>query len=126
MTPADFFAKWSTEREQLSRYRQLVDPGPLLDDILSDARSAFEDHLLEALTLKQAAERSGYSANHLGRLIRDGRIPNAGQPNAPRIRRGDLPRKPAPALAPMELRPYDLIADARKLGSRRKGGAHAS
>ncbi len=46
-----------------------------------------------ALTLRQAAEESGYSADHLGRLIRDGKIPNAGRPGAPRIARGDLPIK---------------------------------
>ena len=43
-----------------------------------------------------AARESGYSADHLGRLVRDGRIPNAGRPGAPRIARSHLPRK-APA-----------------------------
>ncbi|MDE2782551.1 MAG: hypothetical protein OXK77_06320, partial [Gemmatimonadota bacterium] len=51
----------------------------------------------------EAARESGYSADHLGRLVRDGRIPNAGRPGAPRIARTDLPRKapaePLPALA---------------------------
>jgi hypothetical protein len=47
----------------------------------------------ETLSLPEAARESGYSADHLGRLIREGKLPNAGRPNAPRIRRGDLPRK---------------------------------
>lgn len=47
-----------------------------------------------SLTLDQAAEESGYSRDHLGRLVREGEIPNAGESNAPRIRRRDLPRKP--------------------------------
>ena len=46
------------------------------------------------LTLKQAAEAGGYSAEHLGRLVREGTIPNAGRLGAPRIARRDLPRKP--------------------------------
>lgn len=46
------------------------------------------------LDLQDAAARSGYSADHLGRLVRQGRIPNAGRLHAPRIRMRDLPRKP--------------------------------
>jgi hypothetical protein len=36
---------------------------------------------------------SGYSADHLGELVREGKIPNAGRKNAPLIRRLDLPMK---------------------------------
>jgi len=48
----------------------------------------------ELFTLEQAERESGYSADSLGRLIREGRIPNGGQTGSPRIRRRDLPRKP--------------------------------
>jgi hypothetical protein len=48
-----------------------------------------------ALSLGEAAAETGYSADHLGRLVRQGRIPNAGRKNAPRVLRSDLPRKPA-------------------------------
>ena len=51
-----------------------------------------EEH--ELLNLQQATERSGYSPDHLGRLLREGRVPNSGRENAPKIRAGDLPRKP--------------------------------
>ncbi len=47
----------------------------------------------EPLTLGEAAEASGYSADHLGRLVRDGKILNAGRQGAPLIRRADLPIK---------------------------------
>ena len=47
----------------------------------------------ELLTLQQAARVSGYSTDHLGRLIRQGTLANFGRPRAPRVRRGDLPRK---------------------------------
>lgn len=50
----------------------------------------------QQLTLAQAARESGYSPEHLGRFVRLGKIPNAGRPNAPRIRRGDVPHKPGP------------------------------
>jgi len=52
------------------------------------------------LTLTEAAQESGYSADHLGQLVRDGEIPNAGRPGAPRIRRADLPVKSSPSPEP--------------------------
>lgn len=48
----------------------------------------------DLLDLQEAARESGYSPDHLGRLIRTGRLPNAGKRNAPKIRRADLPRRP--------------------------------
>lgn len=51
------------------------------------------------LTLREAARESGYSADHLGALVREGEIPNAGRKGAPRIRRADLPVK-APSSSP--------------------------
>ena len=45
------------------------------------------------LTLEQAAMMSGYSSDHLGALVRRGDIPQAGQPNAPRIHFRDLPKR---------------------------------
>ena len=47
----------------------------------------------EPLNLQQAAEWSGYSPAHLGRQLTEGKIPNTGRKNAPKVRRGDLPRK---------------------------------
>ena len=48
----------------------------------------------ELLDLQAAAKESGYSPDHLGRLVRAGKVPNAGRRNAPKIRRCDLPRRP--------------------------------
>ena len=46
-----------------------------------------------ALTLAEAAEESGYSVDHLSRLLREGKIQNAGRRGAPRIAARDLPRR---------------------------------
>jgi hypothetical protein len=59
---------------------------------LEDALAAEDGELL---TLQRAAQISGYSADHLSRLIRQGALRNLGRPRAPRVRRGDLPRKAA-------------------------------
>src|SRR5207245_6873324 len=49
---------------------------------------ALQEHAEERLTLAEASARSAYSHDHLARLIREGRLPNAGRPHAPR---GDDP-----------------------------------
>ena len=48
----------------------------------------------ELLSLQQAADESGYTVDHLGRLIRERKVPNAGRKARPLIRRSDLPAKP--------------------------------
>ncbi|MEP6496121.1 MAG: hypothetical protein ABJF01_25830 [bacterium] len=73
----------------------------------------------QQLTLSEAALRSGYSTDHLARLIRDGRLPNAGRRGSPRIRVADLPIRPRPTVAGASRDIYDPIADARAIGSRR-------
>ena len=45
------------------------------------------------MSLVDAAQVSGYSADHLGSLVRQGKLPNVGRKNAPRVRRTDLPIK---------------------------------
>lgn len=58
-----------------------------------DARDA------DLLTLAQAARETGYSADHLARLVRERRLTNHGRHGAPRVRRGDLPVKIARKVA---------------------------
>jgi len=62
----------------------------ILADELAEALS-FQDE--KPLTLADAARECGYNADSLGRLVREGKLPNAGRPNAPRILRRDLPHK---------------------------------
>ena len=63
-----------------------------------------------ALNLQQAARESGYSADHLGRLVRSGEIANAGRENAPKVLRKHLPRRPGVDLTPPPLRLQALDA----------------
>jgi hypothetical protein len=49
------------------------------------------------VSLNDAARLSGYSPDHLGRLIREGKMRNYGTRHRPRVRVGDLPRKALPA-----------------------------
>ncbi len=55
---------------------------------------------LERLTLPQAALESGYSRDHLRRLMDEGTIPNgSGADGSRAILRRDLPRKPGHGVA---------------------------
>lgn len=84
---------WLAEAESLRNWG-----GGGLAEVLERASSQLEQLIDELghqqLTLKEASELSGYSTDHLSRLVRDGRIPNAGKHGAPRIKCVDLPRKP--------------------------------
>ena len=96
-------ADWRKQAKSLRRYggdTTAVAIERCADDL--DATLAERDET--TLSLVEAARESGYSRDHLGRLVRDGKIPNAGRPNAPRIARRHLPRK-APAAPPLAEEP---------------------
>ena len=87
-------AKWSGEAETLRRLGAHVDGAKLIEAIVADFQTVHRAERSEALTLEEAARESGYTPDHLGRLLRSGAIPNAGRKNAPRILRRHLPYKP--------------------------------
>jgi hypothetical protein len=95
MTPHDFRAKWRSEAEALRRRHATVDGAELCKEMLTDFDAVVAAEMEVALNLQEAAAESGYSPDHLGALVRKGKIPNVGRPKAPRIRRSDLPRKPS-------------------------------
>jgi hypothetical protein len=64
------------------------------EHLLIDLEQRGREHELEALTLDQAAAESGYTYSALEKMMRRGELQNVGKKGAPRVRRGDLPRKP--------------------------------
>ena len=64
-----------------------------------------QEALFEALPLTEAISESGYTRNHLRRLIRDGTVPNSGTESDPRILRMHLPRKPGLGVDGKAVRP---------------------
>lgn len=86
MSPEEFAAKWTTEAHAMDQRSALVNGAALLQEVPRDLDAVTREHGEESLTLVEASRESGYSADYLGLLARQGRIPNAGRQNAPKIR----------------------------------------
>ncbi len=79
----------------------------------------------ELLTLSAAATRCGYSADHLGALVRDGKLPNYGKKNAPRVKLSELPRKAGLTASPKRANLRVQIAREVAHSAARRGNAQA-
>ncbi|MDE2720578.1 hypothetical protein [Candidatus Palauibacter polyketidifaciens] len=93
-------ATWRKRAKGLRRYG-VETPATALERCAEELDATLVERDETTYSLVEASRESGYSADHLGRLVRDGKIPNAGRPGAPRIALKDLPRK---AHAPAEPR----------------------
>lgn len=118
LIPSDLLTRWIKRRDELQKLNASVDGAILCNEVLDDLESLAQSESERTLTLAEASDMSGYSTDHLSRLLREGKIPNIGRKGAPRIRLADLPRRPRKPLASRESRAYDPDADARSIRSR--------
>jgi hypothetical protein len=114
--------KWRVRREEFARFRATVDGATLCDELLADLDSALLMRDEEVLTLRDAAALSGYTVDHLARLIRQGKLPNAGRNRAPRVRRRDIPIKANSTSRGGDTDSYNARSDARSLVRRLRFG----
>ncbi|MGH7605673.1 MAG: hypothetical protein ACRENK_16975 [Gemmatimonadaceae bacterium] len=91
----------------------LVNGAALVRSLVNSLREIRATGEARALTLAEAAEESGYSIDHLARLVRQNKIQNVGKPGSPRVRAADLPRKPAAQVAASPGESYNPNSDAR-------------
>lgn len=117
MTPLELRQRWTDPRDAYERVGALVDGARIIDSFLADVSRVESRSNDTLLTLREAAGRSGYSVDHLARLVRQGSILNAGKKHAPRVRLADLPRRPK-RFGESRQRSYDVLTDARTLRSR--------
>jgi hypothetical protein len=87
----------------------------LLESCADDLETVLRERELEALTLKEASQESGYSYSALQKMVANNTLANVGDAYRPRVRRGDLPRKPGQLLRPDADSEPDLVG--RILGS---------
>lgn len=86
--------EWKRQSRELGTRYGISQVTRTLDSLAADLLQAVDTAENRLFNLTEAAEVSGYSADHLGRLVRAGTIPNAGRPNAPKIALRDLPMRP--------------------------------
>jgi hypothetical protein len=97
-------ALWRARAEGMRPYAPAA--ATAFDNCAAELEAALGTASADLLTLQEAAEVSGYSADHLGRLIRTGKLTSYGRPHSPRLRRSELPRKAsavAPSVPPLHL-----------------------
>ena len=93
MLPADLSHHWRTLAKELRRFG--AEPqARALESCADELTEALRATSEELLTLRRAAAESGYSVDHIARLLRERKIPNAGEKSRPRVRRSDLPMRP--------------------------------
>lgn len=68
------------------------------DTAAAEVEQRLREAFVEPLTLEAAALESGYTRNHLRRMLTKGRLTNSGTDADPRILRMHLPRKPWPGV----------------------------
>ncbi len=85
-------SRWRTDVATL-RKRGAVAQAVAVESCADDLEAALREQALEALTLNEASQESGYSYSTLQKKVASGELPNVGSKNCPRVRRGDLPRK---------------------------------
>lgn len=94
----EIVARWETRRNEGESLGSTVTLANVAAAVLADLALLRSDADAETVTLAEGARRSGYSADHLQRLVADGKIPNVGRKGRPRIRVVDLPKKPGRGL----------------------------
>ncbi len=84
--------RWRAEAALL-HHRGAEAQAAVLDQCAAELEEAVRESQLEALTLREAEEESGYSYSALQKMVTKGELQNVGDRHRPRVRRRDLPRK---------------------------------
>lgn len=91
MSLTDLLAVWRDKAKLLRPYAPAA--AEAYAAAAYELEGALADYQNALLNTAAASRECGYSAQHLRRLIREGKLHNYGRKNAPLVRRGELPRK---------------------------------
>ena len=120
MTRDELVSKYHRRKAEFAKVNAQVDGAVICGEILSDLELLWVAEAEEVLTLDQAAERSGYSKEHLARMVRQGKIRDSRPPGSKGrifVRAADLPLRPPQY--------HNRTTDAHELASRLFGGREA-
>lgn len=116
---SEIIERWRERQREWLRLHVQVDGAALASEIVADLEQIASGDGQSTLTLTAASQLSGYSSDHLSRLIRDGKLSNHGRKGKPLIRRSELPMRPRAAIANGGNGRYSPVTDARSLRVRR-------
>src|SRR5690349_4653683 len=120
MNRALVIAHWQARSAEWGRLGIAVDGRKICQEILAQLGQLWAAEDAAEVHLEEAASISGYSEDHLRRLVREGKL-NAQRRGARLFfRAADLPRKPC-RIANGTASSYDPDADARQVAARRNG-----
>ena len=88
----DLVSEWR-ETAALLRDHGAIEAAQTTEKLASEVVEAVKRAEDEELTLAEAAAASGYAKRTIRQKIAEGKLENVGRKNAPRIRRGDLPKR---------------------------------
>lgn len=92
MTRSEIIERWRTRLLDWKLVAAQVDGEKIAEMVIRDL-TALDLDSDATLSLTEASAEGGISTRQLSRLIKNGKLENHGRPNAPRLRRGDIPRK---------------------------------
>ena len=75
MTREEFVARWRAHLSEWARVGALVDGVKVCQEVLADLEALTRAEDEAVLSLSEAAVESGYSQDHLRRLLRMGKLP---------------------------------------------------
>jgi hypothetical protein len=87
---ADLVNRWESRLAEWARLGIIVDGAKIATEIVTELAALSDANADEPLTLTAAAREYEMNPDSLGRAIRQGRLPNVGRPNAPRVLRRDV------------------------------------
>jgi len=98
---AELIARWERRRDEWKRLGVQVDGAAIAEELLCEL-TALERAGSASVMLREAAELSGYSIDHLRRLVAAGRLENVGKGGRIHVRKADLPLKLGQPLLPTD------------------------
>jgi hypothetical protein len=111
---------WSERACEFDRHGQEA-AATVMRALATELAERCSQYLAESLSLQTAASETGFTRDHLARLVRQGVLKNRGKKGAPRVSRRELPVRPALAqpVAPLQLASTSRHQVARSLTPKR-------
>jgi hypothetical protein len=94
--PDELIQEWRKRADQYEGDGAMVFAAAILCRVADELESSLLSWQNEELSIREAAEESGYSQERLREMVREGKLPDArsqGSRASIKVRRGDLPKK---------------------------------